>query len=116
MPALRPRTQAQIEASRRNGARSKGPVTDEGKARSSRNALRHGLTATEHLVLADEVPDDLADLIRSVTAETGAASEIEARLARRLAVAFWKAERAERIETALFDAAPTRRPPQAGYR
>ena len=37
--------------------------------------------------------------------------EIEARLARRLAVAFWKGERAERIEMALFDAAPKLRPP-----
>ena len=42
-------------------------------------------------------------------------SEIEARLARRLAIAFWKGERAERIEVALFDAAPKLRPPQAGY-
>ena len=28
---------------------------------------------------------------------------------------FWKGERAERIEVALFDAAPKLRPPQAGY-
>ena len=42
-------------------------------------------------------------------------SEIEARIARRLAIAFWKGERAERIEVALFDAAPKKRPPQAGY-
>ena len=42
-------------------------------------------------------------------------SEIEARIARRLAIAFWKGERAERIEVALFDAAPKLRPPQAGY-
>ena len=41
-------------------------------------------------------------------------SEIEARLARRLAIAFWKGERAERIEVALFDAAP--RAAQNGYR
>ena len=38
MPAAR--TPAQIEASRRNGARSRGPVTEEGKARASRNALK----------------------------------------------------------------------------
>ena len=113
MPAAR--TPAQIEASRRNGARSKGPVTQEGKARASRNALKHGLTAMEHLVLEDEVPDALEALIATVAEETGAASEIEPRLARRLAIAFWKGERAEQIETALFDAAPKLRPPQAGF-
>ena len=32
-----------------------------------------------------------------------------------MAIAFWKSERAERIEVALFDAAPKLRPPQAGF-
>ena len=113
MPAAR--TPAQIEASRRNGARSKGPVTPEGKQRSSRNALKHGLTAMEHLVLEDEVPDALEALIATVAEETGATTEIEHRLARRLAIAFWKTERAEKIETALFDAAPRIRPPHGGF-
>ena len=86
MPATR--SPAQIEASRRNGARSKGPVIEEGKARASRNALKHGLCAMEHLVLEDEVPDDLEELIETVAEETGAQTEIEHRLARRLAIAF----------------------------
>ena len=34
---------------------------------------------------------------------------------KRMAIAFWKSERAERIEVALFDAAPKLRPPQAGF-
>ena len=109
------RSPAQIAASRRNGARSNGPVTPAGKARASRNALKHGLCAMEHLVLEDEVPADLEDLIAHFTDEVSAATEIEARLARRLAIAFWKGERAERIEVALFDAAPRIRPPHGGF-
>ncbi len=73
-----------------------------------RQRLTHGLSAIRHLVLEDEVPDDFEALIEQMIAETGAVGELAARLARRLAIAFWKGERAERIEVALFDAAPKR--------
>jgi hypothetical protein len=76
MPEPRSRSPAQIEASRRNGARSRGSTTPEGNTRASCNALRHGATATHSLVLEDEVPDDLDDLIEKITEKTGAASEI----------------------------------------
>ena len=69
----------------------------------------------EHLVLEDEVPDALEALVATVADEVGAAGEIERRLACRLAIAFWKSERADRIETALFDAAPRIRPPAHGF-
>ena len=92
------RSPTQIDASRRNGACSRGPTTPEGKARASRNALKHGLTAMHHLVLEDEAPSELEEMTARLMAEVAPMSEIEARLARRLAIAFWNGERAERIE------------------
>ena len=102
----RPRSPAQIEASRRNGARSRGPVTAEGRARASRNALKHGLAALHHVAVEGEDAAELEALTGRLLAELAPESELEARLVRRMAIAFWKGERAERMEAALIAAAP----------
>ena len=50
-------SEARIEANRKNAEKSTGPKTDEGKARSAQNALKHGLAA-EAPVLPTETPTD----------------------------------------------------------
>jgi hypothetical protein len=48
------RTEPQIEASRNNGKLSLGPVTEEGKAISSQNAVRHGLLSSRAVLPGEE--------------------------------------------------------------
>jgi hypothetical protein len=66
---------ARAEASRRNGAKSRGPVTAAGKARSARNALQHGPRAQRFVLLDDEKPrqfEALADALADDLAPEGA--------------------------------------------
>lgn len=91
----------QIEANRRNSQLSTGPVTAEGKQRSRRNAVRHGLTA-ETIVGALEDAEDYAAFEMSVTADFDATSTVERELVLRLASVLWRLRRATAIESGLF--------------
>jgi hypothetical protein len=91
----------QIEANRRNARLSTGPVTEEGKKRSRRNALRHGLTA-ETVIDALEDAEDYAAFEMAVTADYDAQSAVERELVLRLASLLWRLRRATAIEAGLF--------------
>jgi hypothetical protein len=93
---------ARAEASRKNGAKSRGPKTAEGKARSARNALKHGLRAQRYVVLGDEDLAEFDALEAALTAELAPQSALQAVLVRRIVAATWRLERAERIEGELF--------------
>jgi hypothetical protein len=93
---------ARAEASRKNGAKSRGPVTPEGKARSSRNALRHGLCAEKFAVVDGESAEAFAAFEAALVADLAPEGALQALLAGRIARAAWRLERAERIEAELF--------------
>jgi hypothetical protein len=94
---------ARAEASRRNGAKSGGPRSPEGKARSARNALKHGMRAQNYVVLPEEDGAEFAELEAALTLELAPVGALQAVLARRVAVAAWRLARADRIEVELFE-------------
>jgi hypothetical protein len=94
---------ARAAASRKNGARSRGPRTEEGKARSAQNALRHGLRAQKYLVLPEEDAAEFADLETALLEELAPVGALQTVLAQRVAVAAWRLARADRIEVELFE-------------
>ena len=93
----------QIAANRRNALLSTGPVTEEGKKRSRRNAIRHGLTAETVIDLLEDA-EDYAAFQMAVAADYDAHSAVERELVLRLASLLWRLRRATAIETGLFKA------------
>src|ERR1700746_644168 len=91
----------QIKTNRRNAGLSTGPVTEEGKKASRRNAVRHGLTA-ETVIDALEDAEDYAAFEMAVTADYDAQSAVERELGLRLASLLWRLRRATAIESGLF--------------
>ena len=98
-----PISNARAAASRRNGAKSRGPKTAEGKARSARNALKHGLRALQYVVLADEDAVEFQTLEVALLDELAPEGVLQVVLARRVAVAAWRLARADRMEVELFE-------------
>jgi hypothetical protein len=92
----------QIEANRRNAQKSTGPVSKEGKMRSRRNAVRHGLTA-ETVIAALEDAEDYKAFETAIIADYDAQSAVERELVLRLASLFWRIRRATSMESGLFE-------------
>ena len=109
MPATR--SPAQQTASRANGARSRGPVTEAGKARAARNGTRHGLRGGPFALLPGEDADELAQLHAAVTADWSPRDAYERRWVRELVAALWRQERLRGLELATLAAAEQERPP-----
>ena len=95
-------TQAQIDAARRNGAKSNGPKTPEGKAISSANSLRHGMTA-KAILLTNENPEAYARLAATYYEKFQPADDVECDLVDEMVVAKWRQRRDWSNEAALFD-------------
>jgi hypothetical protein len=97
-PTPKPRTEAQIAASRANGAKSKGPITDEGKAISSQNAVRHGLLA--RLAIMDvENREAFLSLCHDMRETFEPTDEYEQCIVDTMTLSMWRRTRAMAMET-----------------
>lgn len=96
-------TAAKLEANRRNALNSTGPKTAEGKAASSRNATRHGLTASGLTLMSNERQEDLDALIAATEAEFNPGTETERFLVHQMVQARWRLVRLARLEAEALD-------------
>ena len=96
-------TKAQIRANRENAKKSTGPRTEEGKARVSLNALKHGLLARD-AVLPSEDPAEFDRQLRELENDLRPENSLEFELVRQIADAQWRMRRLVRIETAFLSA------------
>jgi hypothetical protein len=91
----------QIEANRRNAARSTGPITEAGKQSSRQNAIRHGLCAETVIGVLEEV-EDYKGFEAAIIADFNVETAVERELVLRLASLLWRIRRATSIEAEIF--------------
>ena len=96
------RTPKQVKANRRNARKSTGPRTAGGKARSSQNALTHGLFSRTALVRGEDEAV-LAALRADLVARLDPIDELERLLADRVVTAAWRLRRAGRYEREVLE-------------
>jgi hypothetical protein len=90
------------EINRENAKKSTGPRTPAGKARSSMNAVRHGVLA-KRLILPGENALDFAGLRQGMREHFRPRDEVEEGLVERMVGATWRQRRAEAVELGLWD-------------
>ncbi|MBM4031949.1 MAG: hypothetical protein FJ291_09205 [Planctomycetes bacterium] len=90
-------SEKQIQANRQNALKSTGPKSAEGKARSARNSLKHGLLSRE-VLLPGEKAKELAAFREGILAQLAPEGELEELLADRVVESAWRLRRAVRLE------------------
>ncbi len=97
----RPTPQSIIERNRRNAARSTGPRTDEGKARSRWNALKHGILCREMLITHGDGKESgyqLKRLISALRDDLKPVGVLEEIMVEKIAGCYWRLRRVMRAE------------------
>jgi|SRR5215469_11497849 len=95
---------AQLNANAQNAQSSTGPRTEEGKARSSQNAIKHGLTSNKSLLLPDEDEEEFRQFEANLKYTYAPANHIEVDLVDDIISIQWRRKRAAALETRILSA------------
>jgi hypothetical protein len=95
-------TDKRIAANRANAARSTGPKTAEGKARSSHNATKDGLHVSV-VTLRNEDPEAFDAAVRTYAARMKPADDMELDMIIEMVAAIWRTRRSAAIETRMLN-------------
>src|SRR5260370_2856162 len=98
--------------SRANGAKSHGPITPEGKEKSSRNSLVHGFTSKNTMILECENQDEFQEMLGHYAATYKPGCPVEKDLVHEMVACRWRMQRLRMIETALMDSEMERELPE----
>ena len=90
-PTVRkPLSPAKLAANRRNGQKSKGPKTEEGKSRSRWNALKHGVLSQRLVVLNNNDGQTYTLLLENLRRDLNPWNALEEILVEKIAMAYWR--------------------------
>ena len=89
-----------LESNRANAQLSTGPRTDEGKAKSSQNARKHGLTAKQLAIQPDD-QEEFDELLAFYRAEVNPQGPIQQTLFEELITAAWNLRRVRVLQAGL---------------
>jgi hypothetical protein len=95
-------TKRQIQANQRNALVSTGPVTSQGKALVSQNAVKHGIFAKDLLITAGDGKEDAQEyqeLLNGIILSLNPVGQMECLLVEKIAVDYWRLRRVLRFES-----------------
>ena len=95
-------TAAQRKANKQNAQHSTGPRTEQGKQRSSQNALKHGFRAKDPLIPGED-PDHYYRHSAELESELQPAGPLEENLVDQIVDITWRLKRFARIEAAVIN-------------
>ncbi len=95
-------TQEQTNANRTNAQSSTGPKTDEGKATSSQNAVKHGFFAKNDVISGEDLAFYEAHR-QKIYDEFAPMTTTESVLTQRIASLTWRLMRADRLQTTVIN-------------